>query len=180
ISLSINVIDGDGVIYAGNPYEFGDDTVGNGIVFDNGKSMRYGRVRLSNAFGSELIDLAMPLAIEYWADEDGDTVFSFTTNGVDSCTVLVPGDFVLGNYLGNLQSGETSVTGVALVNGVGTLTLSAPGITNDGSGDVTGAVPDYLEYDWDTGLVGDEAPTARATFGVYQGEREHIYLREVY
>ena len=180
ISLSIDVIDADDLVYPGNPAKFGDASAGNGIAFDSSKSMRYGRVRLSNAFGSELIGLAMPLAIEYWADEDGDTVYAFTTHAADTCTGFVPTDFTLSNYHGNLQPGETSVTGITLANGTGNLTLGAPGVTNDGSVDVTGAVPLHLEYDWDTGLPGDEDPTGRATFGIYRGEKEHIYLREVY
>lgn len=46
--------------------------------------MRYGRLRLDNAYGSELLDLTLPLQAQYW---DG-TSSSWVLNKEDSCTNL--------------------------------------------------------------------------------------------
>ena len=37
-------------------------------------------------------------------------------------------------------------------------------------------VPDYLKFDWKGN--GDENPAARATFGIFKGNKHIIYLRE--
>jgi len=179
IALAINIVDTDAVAYSGNPATIGAATPGNGIAFNSGKSMRFGRVALDNTVGSELLPLSMPLRISYWADEDADTVYSFTTHTADSCTSLVSGNFSLGNYTGNLSSGETAITGVTLAAGSGGVTLSAPNAGNEGSVDVTGNVPTWLRYDWD-GNGSDDNPVARATFGLYRGEDEQIHFRELY
>jgi MSHA biogenesis protein MshQ len=60
------------------------------------------------------------------------------------------------------------------------LRLAAPGDGNQGSVTVTAAVPDWLEYDWNTAVPGDEDPSGQATFGVFGGEARQIYTREVY
>ncbi len=192
VSLAINVIDADGVIYAGNPARFGAATPGNGIGFSNGKQMRFGRLRLQNANGSELI--AMPIAIEaqYWNGT------AFATNGADNCTTVAAANVALGNYQGNLNAGETTVTtGGGFSAGIGSLRLSAPGAGNNGSVDVAinltntttsasctagmtsaaGANLVYLQGAW-CGAAYDRDPTARATFGVYRNATRFIYQRE--
>lgn len=184
ISLQFDVIDEDNVASSSNAASFASATPGNGIAFDTGKAMRWGRVTLANALGSELMDLPVPLAIEYWEDVGvtPGTDFSFVTHSDDSCTTLVAGDFTLppASHSGNLDVGETAVTGVSLVSGTGAVTLSAPGATNDGGVDVVGNVPGYLEFDWDGDGNHDNDPGARATFGIYSGPPRRIYLREVY
>ncbi|KAA3628792.1 MAG: hypothetical protein DWQ09_07115 [Proteobacteria bacterium] len=189
IALSIDVRDADAVIYDpaaannGN-YSVGSATAGGGIAFDNGKAMRWGRVVLRNAFGSELVALPVPLAIEYWEDIDPTpaTVYSFVTHTADTCTSLVAGDFSLPplSFTGNLGVGDTTVTGVTLAAGSGFVTLAAPGSGNDGGVDVVGNTPGHLDYDWDGDGNHDNDPVGRATFGIYSGPPRRIYLREVY
>ncbi len=41
-------------------------------------------------------------------------------------------------------------------------------------------VPDWLEFDWDTGVPGIEDPTGRFTFGIYGGDKNQVYRRELY
>jgi len=159
--------------------------------------LRYGRASLQNAYGSNLLDLAMPFRAEYWMN-------GWQLNVADACT----GDITL------LPSGAANAVTLALapvapagwrtcvwdssapgLRGVGcapaapvgrrylegatpalvpafagnfNLWLRASGVGNVGGVVVTPTVPVWL------GVV----PAARATFGVYN--TPVIYRREVY
>lgn len=158
-------------------------------------SVRFGRLFLQNAFGSELLDLAMPLRAQYYADANT----GFVTNNDDACTTT---GLSFGGYQGNLAAGETCVqdTGSPGLSGQGcaapgpvseqfrepplagnfNLYLRAPGNGNDGAADITLTSPSWLDYDWDGNGTHDNDPAARATFGVYKGNPRNIYLRERY
>lgn len=147
--------------------------------------VRYGRVRLDNAHGSELLALPVPLKVEYYASS------GFVTNGDDSCTgfLLTPvvdsspasyqyGDLLLDNALVNMTVAASTPTfaGNPVNAGQTTIKLSKPGSGKNGSVDLTLTVPAWLQYAWG----GGSDPKARATFGVYKGNNEFIYLREAY
>lgn len=191
IALAINVIDGDGIAYAGNPASFGAATAGNGIAFGGGKPVRYGRLRLSNASGSEKASLAVPVRAQFWGGS------SWVPNGADSCTSLAAGAFFLSGTL----AGSTSASAVTLVGGQGTLTLAAPSPVATGSVDVaanlgaSGADQSCLSSHGGTAAnkpwlrarngncaaTYDRDPSARATFGIYTAEtRKTIHIRESY
>ncbi len=135
-------------------------------------ALRYGRVRLANAYGSELLALPVPVSVQYFNG------LGFVANVDDSCTAFnFPADLTLSNYLGNLNPGETtpSFAPNPVSAGSATLTLSAPLSGNSGSVDLILDVPGWLEFNW-SGTVGD--PRARATFGVHRKAGEFIYQRE--
>jgi hypothetical protein len=179
IALAINVIDADAIAYGGNPATFGAATAGNGIAFSSGKAMRWGRLALANAYGSELLPLDVPVRAEYF---DGG---AFITHADDDCTQYSSGA-TLGNFRGNLAAGETNVIGpaapVTLVNGrsvpADPLRLSAPGAGNTGSATLTLGTSSWLRYDWDGDAAHDDDPSADVTFGIYAGPSRHIYIRE--
>lgn len=205
ISLAIDVIDADGVAYATNPARFGTATAGNGIAFSDGnalttndKQMRFGRLRLTNAFGSALLDLPLSLSTQYY---DGNF---FVTNTLDSCTMLAASDvrfvFVAGTNLTACETHLNPAGAIAFASGQAAARLTKPGSTNDGAVDLTvnlGAVASgntctsatssaataanktWLQGDWGSGAYTDN-PRGRATFGLYKGADEFIYLREVY
>lgn len=165
--------------------------------------VRYGRLMIESAFGSELVNLPVPFRAQYWSGStDG-----FVTNTVDNCTTVTMSAFT--NPQGNLAVAETCVqdtgnpglSGPAVacsiagpvterfreggsLGGDFNLFLRAPGSGNDGSVDVsldlspTGNNLPWLRYNW-TGS-GDSDPIARATFGIFRGSPRHIYLRERY
>ncbi|MDE2089995.1 MAG: hypothetical protein KGJ12_08245, partial [Gammaproteobacteria bacterium] len=189
IGLSLNVIDADGVTALTNPATF------NNIAFNSGAQMDYGRIALQNAYGSELMDLAVPMTAQYYAG--GNT--GFLTNGDDSCTAAA--SLALGApYSGNLGAGSTCVqdSGSPGASGAGcaapgpageqfkeppasgdfNLWLKATGAGNTGSVTVTATVPTWLQFPW-TGPA-NQNPSATASFGLYKGARPQIYLREVY
>jgi uncharacterized protein YuzE len=193
ISLSLNVIDDDGVSYATNPARFGNASPGTGITFSNGKQQRYGRARVDNAHGSELLDLAVPLTVQYF-----DSASVFVNNADDICTNVTiaiadvsPGDGLDATTETCIwDSGSPGASGAGCTAGAPggkqfaeppaagnlNLFLKAPGAGNDGSADLTVDAPWWLEYAW--AGAGDTDPAARATFGVYQGSPHIIFVRE--
>jgi hypothetical protein len=60
------------------------------------------------------------------------------------------------------------------------LNLQAPDPGNNGSLLIQALVPAWLTFDWNTASPGEENPTGQATFGIFQGNSQQIYLREVY
>ncbi len=193
IELSIEIVDADGAVAVGNPVTFG---AGSGILFSAGEEVRYGRARLVNAVGSERVDLPVPMITEYYLA----TASGFVLNGADTCSANVALSF--SNFTEGLNAGETCAldSGAPGASGVGcpapappglrfeepplagnfNLRLAAPGDGNQGSLIVTGAVPDWLKFDWDAGAPGDEDPRGQATFGIFSGSNRQIYFREVY
>jgi len=163
--------------------------------------LRFGRMRLENAYGSPLLKLNVPAYAQYWNGT------SFQKNTDDSATVLtVPTSSTVtastaaalycsggvGLY-GTLAGVTASMNGVAagstvtLTSGDAGLWLSKPTNTGGGYLDVAPAVPAYLKYNWD-GVANscasstdmfDDNPRARVRFGVPRNDKI-IYLREVY
>ncbi len=178
ITLAMSVQDGSengpsqGIIGTSSPATFNGG--GSGIAFDAGNAFRYGRLGLANAYGSERLPLNVPVRADYF---NGSV---FVTNAADNCTrFTLATDLALSNYQRNLNPGETTPgpATLTLAAGVSAITLSAPGVGNSGSVDLTLSVPNWLLFNW-SGAVGN--PRARATFGVFRGVKEFIYLREAY
>jgi MSHA biogenesis protein MshQ len=142
--------------------------------------LRYGRLEVSNVFGSELVGLTMPMRTQYF---DGS---NFIPNVHDSCTTV---DHSLANELTVtpvLSGGTSTVTVISTtaVGGVLDISLTAPGANNIGYIDV---LPDltisgetWLQYDWDSTIPGLENPSGRANFGIYNGDSRQIYIRQIY
>jgi len=207
IALAINVIDGDGILYAGNPARFGTATASGGMAFAVGDEMRYGRMRMGNAFGSVLLDLPVPLSVEYYS------AGAFATNTTDSCTTLAASNIRMSPVTGNPDLSTTcktklSPTGAINFNAgkavappglVTPLKLTKPGTGNNGAVDlsvdltppatgttcipassaVTPAAKSWLLGNWGTTTYTAD-PAGRATFGIFKSADEFIYLREVY
>ena len=192
IRLSIDVADTDGAA-ASNPIVFG---AAGGMLFDSGAEMRYGRGRMQNAYGSELVNLALRFRTEYFVN----AATGFVPNVDDSCTSPVSLSFIA--FTDNLAPGETCVfdTGAPGSSGAGcaaagppallyrapplggdfNLHLQAPGDNNDGSTTIRADVPGWLEFEWDNALPGLEDPVGTAVFGIFSGSDRRIYIRELY
>jgi MSHA biogenesis protein MshQ len=208
ISLAINVIDADGVTYASNPSRFGTATASNGIAFSDGnalttndKQMRFGRLVIRNVNGSQLVPLPVQVEAQYWS---GAPTNAFITNAQDSCTSIASANDAMGSYTSNLSGSPTCETAISgggtLSAGRKTLQLAAPGSGNNGSVDLAvnlgasasgntcttlGGAPvsattanlPHLQGNW-TGGAYNVNPSARATFGVFKGAEEIIFVRE--
>ena len=150
-------------------------------------SVRFGRLKLANAYGSELLNLQIPIQTQYWSGA------SFVTNTADSCTTLVAGNV----KLEAAPAGVAATVGGVFSSGVGSLTLSKPSTATSsnirvcvdlGADPVGGTVCSatasanlpYLQGLWSPGTSYNNDPEARATFGVYKGNNNFIYQREAY
>jgi MSHA biogenesis protein MshQ len=164
--------------------------------------LRWGRVRMLNAYGSEQLALAVPVHAQVYDAGTG----TFKANPDDSCTPLavpvartlsgaaVP-DGMANEYFypvpapvtlrsNQLASTDTTATlASTLVGGVASLNFTKP--AKSGWLDIILSVPDYLKANWNncmgqSGAAGlhDDQPCARATFGVFRSPL--IYRRENY
>jgi len=182
---SENTVSGNGTITA-TPVLFSN------IAFDSGNEIRFGRLALANAHGSELLGLPIPIETQFWNGA------GFTRNTVDHCTQLIQDNVALSNWQRNLSACRTSVTLAGrFIGGRGNLRLSAPGATFTGSVDLTlnlgavgtgntcvgGVVTAVAGADqtWlQVGAAFNENPVARGSFGLFRGSKPLIYMRELY
>ncbi|MCR4346837.1 MAG: LamG domain-containing protein [Sulfuricaulis sp.] len=171
-----------------------DAPAGDGVTSATGGTeetaeIRSGRVRIVNAYGSELVSMAVPMRVEYYSSD------GWVTNTVDTCTSVIDTSLSLSNataptpvsppILKKLNA-TVATTGASIANspfllGDAGLSFSAPGAGGDGYVDVTSdlSAKTWLRYDWDNDLTEDD-PTGRATFGLFRGSPKHIYQRERY
>lgn len=183
INLSLGVSDaseaatsGNGTIATTNTADFAP------IAFDSGDEFRYGRLRISNAAGSELLPLPVSLTAQYWNGS------GFVTNSPDNCTALsAPALTFFTGVNSPLASGDTSASyNNPLLAGIGGLRLSAPLSHHVGYLDITLTAPAWLQYNWDgvdqggDGNLFDDNPRARAAFGKRKGSEKVIIRREIY
>jgi len=204
VDIGVEVIDSDSVVLQSPDMLASDNT--NSAYKIGTTNIRFGRLNLNNAYGSELLDLNIPITLEYF---DGN---NWITNADDNCSTLsLAANFSISdlNPTNNTDpkyndcifqsqnspqtigpdSGDTSASPstLSISSGNSNLTLSSPnkGVNGEnytGFLDVTTALAlkSWLQYDWDNDGTHDNCPSARATFGVYQGNTKQIYFREVY
>ncbi|HET6788428.1 MAG TPA: DUF6701 domain-containing protein, partial [Aquabacterium sp.] len=164
-------------------------------------ALRSGRLKMSNAFGSEKRSLSLPIQAQYWSSNK-----AWVVNGADSCTTVPAAAVATSNYrnsLGVAAAGwSTTGSAVSISSGNGTLTMSAPSPTTTGSLEValnlgstaadnaclgTHPASTGANLGWLRGLNGncvashDRDPSSRITFGIYSPEnRRTIHLRELH
>ena len=178
-------------------FEFTDITDSDNVASTNlpqsvtpsGASIRFGRLNIKNAHGSELAPLTVPVITEYFNGSN------WSLNSLDSCTNLaLTSNILLSNPAsGNNRPGDTvmiiesSTSSATLLNttfssGQGNLSFSAPGEDNQGYIDIKGELTgfDWLQFDWNSDGVFSENPSGRASFGLYNGSDRLIFRREVY
>lgn len=179
-TLGIAPRDTDGIILLSGALDLDADLNGSNERKSLGNTiLRYGRARLSNAYGSEVLALPVPLALQYYNGS------GFVANSLDTCTTFAltptvdnsPISYTRGDLLIDNPQKSMTVSASTPTLITGAINLSAPGLGKSGSIDLTLNVPAWFEYNW-TGVVAD--PKARATFGVYKNVNEFIYQRESY
>ncbi|MFW5451213.1 MAG: DUF6701 domain-containing protein [Methylophagaceae bacterium] len=158
-----------------------------------GEDIRFGRLDIANAHGSELAPLAVAITAEYFNGVD------WTDNTADQCTILnlathlqlanpdtASGVWQVGNTTMTIGGGNTTGTltnNNPLLLGEATLTFSAPGEDNLGYVDIQSQLTglfDWLLSDSDNDGVYDNEATGRASFGIFSGSDNIIFKREVY
>lgn len=156
-------------------------------------AMRFGRLRLDDAYGPETMDLPAGLMTQYWDGEQ------FVRAQEDSCTHIQRTHihYPEGNLLddsnrqvsvgGGISSGQYSnldADGVRFFAGNAGQVFSAPGAGNTGRFDIRidlSAYP-WLRFDWTQSGDYDQSylPPANIGFGSYRGHDRVIYWREVF
>jgi MSHA biogenesis protein MshQ len=168
--------------------ETAGDSVTSSGALEGTAVIRSGRLQLGSAYGSELLDLPIPLEAQYWAAGG-----YYVTNRDDACTSFNISSIILSSFTQNLSACETqfSPTGSqTLAGGKLPLRLTRPGAGNNGSVSLAlnvGAVASgstcvsgassaatAANLPW----FGGVNPAGRATFGVYRTPL--IYRRESY
>ena len=168
--------------------------------------LRYGRLRLQNAYGPVSQGLPIALEAQYWNGG------GFVANAQDDCTSLARANIAL-SFTGAIAACDTFVqqASIAFAAGSATLTLSAPGAGNTGTvllapqlGSAAGtycpASPGgtaastaspaaYLLGRWDDAANPDadgstsydDKPAGQAGFGLYGSQpKNFIFFRENY
>lgn len=166
--------------------------------------LRFGMLKVDNAYGSELLPLFVPVTALYW---DG---AKWARNMEDSCTTLVTAtsdaarNVAVGNYKANLTSAHIAINAASVqlnagqasirietpgagVNGSAelALNLNPPATTADSSCVSWGAAPnatagaglEHLRGAW-CGNTYVKDPHARITFGTPKSQ--FLYMRERY
>ncbi len=153
------ITDSDGITSQGLPQ----------TLQPSGTSIRFGRLNIDNAHGSELSPLAVPIYTEYY----NGTFFIAATD--DSCTII---------NLAQLRFNGAVTPSLGATTVSAGLNFTAPGTGNTGYIDITtdlfiSSFP-WLAFDWDGDGSHDNSPSARASFGLYKGNTKQIYFREIY
>ncbi|MBZ0142443.1 MAG: hypothetical protein K8F56_02605, partial [Rhodocyclaceae bacterium] len=177
LQLGVRLTDPDGVTLNGmdmNAASAGACAPCNAKAVGATTSVRFGRLRLGNAHGSELRQLRMPVSADYWNG------IGFVGNVADNCTGV--GATTL-NAAPSTCTLAPPVTGVGstLSSGSATLTLGPPNVR--GCADIRLATPAWLQGNWDgtdqlgDGNLYDDDASARASFGTFRDRM--IFRREV-
>ncbi len=175
--LNTNPLDNDGV-YVINHTPEAANIPANSLF-------RYGRLWVPNLYGSELLNLTVPIEAQYWSSNN-----VYQRNQLDSCTAIAPANIAMGSYKGNLTACETEISGGGTMSsGKTTMTLSKPGNGNNGSVDLSinlnsaagstcilSTAPSATNANLPQ--FGTSNPTARETFGLFKSPV--IYMRENY
>ena len=175
-----------------NIYLRATETAGDGVTslrstsptttsIEGGVAVASGQIKISNAYGSELLPLTLTATAQFysssgWATSSTDSLTPFSTSSIISNVVSgLSGSTIAGTVVTDTCANTVFCKGVKNF----TLTNSAkiPGIT-----DICINSPGYLLH----GAVLCAPSTAgvtnsgRATFGVYKGNNSIIYMRENY
>lgn len=128
-----------------------------------------GRLQLSNAYGSELLPLSVPIKLQYW------TSAGWTMNSADSCTFLTVPTNGNSGLTNTVATKTTALLNAPVQSGDTKFRLTAPGAGNAGLVDISGTILRGANS-WLT----LSAPSARACFGVCGPRSPVIYFRERY
>lgn len=163
----------------------------------NTTALRFGRLKLANVNGSELMNASLQATAEYWKNGTG-----FVTNTDDNCTVIDASAITLQNQLlglnaTNMPANNFIASPLSLTAGQSSIVVKKPLSTPTAKGSVdvcidlasdnspgtvcvatTSANMPWLQGKWN-GTLYDDDPGARVTLGIFRSGPV-IYLREIY
>ncbi len=185
--VATNPTDDDGVAMASFDLDLSADGVPDHALI-NETTLRFGRLAVDNSIGSEHGPVALPWRAETWSGA------TWIVSASDHCTVVELADQVmLTGDGGDSADGDRSVvigaSGSTEIDGASALMLDAgrghflftapgaPGWVDLGL--VLNDIYPYLRDDLADSGDFDDNPGARATFGLFSGDRRRILLQEV-
>ena len=179
---------------AGTSGNCASDSSCNSLDLTGNPKLRWGRLALNSASGSETQALGVPLLTQYYNGS------SFITNTDDGCTTIARSKIefndgainTAANLTIDIGSGSNNSTGsssnvnlssadLVVVSGDGNLSFSAPSDGDRGSFTVAIDLTNlpWLKYDWDLdGSHDDSPPGVTGTFGIYGGHSKILFRRE--
>ena len=179
---------------AGTSGNCASDSSCNSLDLTGNPKLRWGRLALNSASGSETQALGVPLLTQYYNGS------SFITNTDDGCTTIARSKIefndgainTAANLTIDIGSGSNNSTGsssnvnlssadLVVVAGDGNLSFSAPSDGDRGSFTVDIDLTNlpWLKYDWDLdGSHDDSPPGVTGTFGIYGGHSKILFRRE--
>jgi len=132
----------------------------------NTVNYRYGRLNIVNGYSPSDRILTLTVNAEYYKSDEP---YRYILCTDDNCTTFVAADINLFNYKDSLNVGETGVSStISVTSGVGSITLTPPGIGNEGSVDMILTNPYYMHFQSGT-----------AYFGIYRGNDKIISWQEI-
>jgi MSHA biogenesis protein MshQ len=195
VKLGIAPTDADGVALTALNIDVDNNGSNDHAQAGSATGVRFGRLFVPNIYGTEKLDLTIPLEAQYW------TGSFWARNTADTCTALGAANFAIGNYSPSLTStnlGSSHISVGPNSGGLWTVTLAKPSPTATGAADIalvlesgstgsvcpvwtplatTGANLAYLQGQW-CGASYNKDPDARITFGVTRNK--FIFNRENY
>jgi predicted acyltransferase (DUF342 family) len=134
--------------------------------------IRFGRMRMDSAHGSELKLLEMAYRLEYFDSPD------WLLHDDENSTITAD----------DISSDPTGISATSIKQttpeGKFYITLSPPGLENNGpykiTTDVLGSEEPWLQYDWENDDNFDDNPRSTATFGIYKGNSHQIFSRQAF
>lgn len=196
LRIGIAPKDSDGVETTGLDLD-ADGTAPNERVSLGETRLRFGRLKLFNAFGTERSPLNIPVQAQYWSGN------SWVLNNADNCTAIPASGVALSNYrdskgsAGTTWTANPTISSATLTAGTADITLTKSTAAGTGSVDVcvdlasdptggkvcsgTSTNLPHLQGRWPPGANYDNDPSATATFGVYSPEtRRTVHVRELF
>jgi MSHA biogenesis protein MshQ len=120
LTLGFAPTDADGVKLDSYDLDTNGDTVADATTLGT-SSFYFGRMKINNATGSELLKMAIPVEVQYFNGT------GFVTNTIDSCTSLSSANFSTNTFTQNLTSNEVSFTyPTQFINGKQTIIMNKP------------------------------------------------------
>lgn len=198
-SIGVLATDEDGVTFGGASLDLDvdDDTVNDHYLIGVSEQ-RFGRLAVNNAYGPEMLALAVPMQAEYYNGS------KFVINNDDTCTSLIAGQFDLAVIDDDLLPDDSNDPAIGVITSIGVdagttdgtignspflgglagFEFSAPGLGNSSKIEinidldlVTNPLP-WLKFDWKEDGGDDNPPLIEAVFGSYRGNDRVIYWRE--
>lgn len=139
LQIGLSAVDADGAAIAGMDMSYTASgtclpAACNAKTVGTTQKMRFGRLDLSNAYGSILTTLRSEAKAQYWTKSATGTALGWSQNTLDSCTSIPYASMGLGGYLGSVSSATLPAGSLTLSSGKGTIVVTRPaGATVSGS-----------------------------------------------